>query len=251
MKIKPYVPVYTLTYLTLAAGMIVIGITYFSEISISQSLIPVIKAFDKLEFDLLLLIYSAFALSVFVILKTRIKIIRKPKATDAARNVFRYALIGILLVLLLFVYLLSGIWNIDLISYAERYTTKIEFPRIHSWLLLLSSVLTAALADASRINREEKLRQEERRYTLAITMRTVQDIVGNFMNSIQLYRLQAEESQALDKASLADLDKLIYTTSDRINTLASLKFVAEKEISTDLYVLDTSDEFVAEKEPEQ
>ncbi len=251
MKIKPNAPVYTLTYLTMMAGAVVVGITHYSEINIYESLGPAISAFGKLRFDLVLLIYSVFALFVFSILRLKAKNIIKTRTEEARQKLSRYLVVGAILVIIIFVYLLSEIWRIDLIAHAENFARKIEFPRIHSWLLLLSSVLTAALADVLRINREEKLRQIERRYTLEITMRTVQDIVGNFMNSIQLYRMKAEETGALDKASLAELDKMIYTTSDRINTLASLKYVAEKEISSDLYVLDTSEQYVTESESEK
>lgn len=74
--------------------------------------------------------------------------------------------------------------------------------------------------------------------TLVQTMRTVQDIVGNAMTNLLLFRMEAEESRALTRNSLAQLDKLIFDTTDKISKLANTKVIRTRKIGGDMYAID-------------
>jgi len=73
--------------------------------------------------------------------------------------------------------------------------------------------------------------QKERVKVLHATMRTVQDIVNNGLNSLQLVRLEAEEKKALDPETLSLMDQIILETSDKLNKLGSLDAVPEVEMA--------------------
>ncbi len=72
--------------------------------------------------------------------------------------------------------------------------------------------------------------QEERLKVLKATMRTVQDIVGNFLNNLQLFHMEAEETNALQPESLDLLSSLIQDTSTRLQKLGDLETVNEKQL---------------------
>ncbi len=73
--------------------------------------------------------------------------------------------------------------------------------------------------------------QEERLKVLRATMRTVQDIVGNFLNSLQLFQLEAEEKNSLQPESLELMDSIIHDTSTRLKKLGDLETIHEKQMA--------------------
>lgn len=73
--------------------------------------------------------------------------------------------------------------------------------------------------------------QEERLKVLRATMVTVQDIVNNFLNSMQLFRLEAEDKNALDTESLALMDSIIQDTTTKLNKIAELDSIPEKQMA--------------------
>lgn len=73
--------------------------------------------------------------------------------------------------------------------------------------------------------------QEERLRILRATMRTVQDIVGNFLNNLQIFQLEVEEENTLKPESIKLMNTLILDTSERLNTLGNLETVQEKEMA--------------------
>ena len=73
--------------------------------------------------------------------------------------------------------------------------------------------------------------QEERLRVLRATMRTVHDIVNNFMYSLQLFQLEAEEKNTLAPESLALMESIIRDTSDRLKKLGDLGSTPEKQMA--------------------
>ena len=69
-------------------------------------------------------------------------------------------------------------------------------------------------------------------------MRTVHDIVNNFLNSLLLFKCEAEEHEALPRASLENLENLIFTTSQKLKRLGDLTMVVEREIGPGLTTID-------------
>ncbi len=73
--------------------------------------------------------------------------------------------------------------------------------------------------------------QEERMKILRATMRTVQDIVGNFLNKLQLFQLEAEEKNALEPESMELMNSIINDTATRIEKLGNLETIHEKKMA--------------------
>jgi len=73
--------------------------------------------------------------------------------------------------------------------------------------------------------REEKLR------VLKATMRTVQDITGNFLNNLHYFKFEIETNKTLSPESVKKLDALIQDTSLRIDKLGSLDEIREKRMA--------------------
>lgn len=80
--------------------------------------------------------------------------------------------------------------------------------------------------------------QEERLKVLRATMKTVQDIVGNFLNKLQLFQLEAEEKNALQPESLERMNSMIHDTSTRLQKLADLETIHEKQMAGDAIGID-------------
>ena len=80
--------------------------------------------------------------------------------------------------------------------------------------------------------------QEQKLRTLKATMRTVQDITGNFLNSLQYFTLEIENSKTLSPKSAKKLDDLIRDTAKRINALGNLEEIREKKMADDMIGID-------------
>ncbi len=88
------------------------------------------------------------------------------------------------------------------------------------------------LLATERLTKEISM-QQERLKTLKSTMRTVQDIVGNFLANIQLFHLEIEEKCGDSSIEdLKEMEVLIQETAARLKKLADLDTVIEKEMAT-------------------
>ena len=81
--------------------------------------------------------------------------------------------------------------------------------------------------------------EEEKLSTVQATMRTVQDIVGNALNHLELVRIEAEQAGTLNQQSLDEIDKIISDTSGELGKLVTIRRVRTKELSSGVEVLDT------------
>ena len=82
-----------------------------------------------------------------------------------------------------------------------------------------------AEAELARLNEEIQL---QRLQVFKATMRTVQDILNNFLNSLQLVHLQAESE--LPPEMLALVDRLIQEAAVKLKALGDLETIKEKEM---------------------
>ena len=101
-------------------------------------------------------------------------------------------------------------------------------------LVLMHEVndLLAGLVDRIRSERRTRLHTEidaQKLLVLKETMRTVQDIVNNSLNGMELFRMEAQG--AVSEQSLESLDKLIEETSGKLKALADLDSVHEKQMA--------------------
>ena len=72
--------------------------------------------------------------------------------------------------------------------------------------------------------------KEERLRVFSVTMRTVQDIVNNFLNNLQLFRLEAEKKNALDPESLELMESIIQDTATKLRKLGKLDSIEVKQM---------------------
>lgn len=72
---------------------------------------------------------------------------------------------------------------------------------------------------------------DERLKVLKATMKTVEDIVGNFLNNLQLFQLEAEEKNALKPESLELMESIIHDAAARLKKLGDLEAIHEKHMA--------------------
>jgi|SoiMethySBSTD1v2_1073268.scaffolds.fasta_scaffold195590_3 hypothetical protein len=94
-----------------------------------------------------------------------------------------------------------------------------------AFLLIGVGLVVDHLVYSQRRKRDRQL-QEHRLRVLKATMRTVQDIVNNCLNSLQLFRLEAED--VLSPESLALFDQLIRETAAKLTALGDLEATPER-----------------------
>ena len=104
--------------------------------------------------------------------------------------------------------------------------------------VLLTRVKTA-LRQMDRVKVLEEVRTDEARLqTLKVTMSTVHDIVNNFLQNLQLFRMEAEKSNAINEDYLRLFDSLIDDTTNKLKTVGELDEVVETETESGVTTLD-------------
>jgi len=122
-------------------------------------------------------------------------------------------------------------WRVYLIGAAVAAATFIctdtFFKNETQWDDAFAGAFAAILVVGFMYQRElNKKEIEKQRYqAFRATMTTVQDIMGNFLNSIQLIRLECDER--LPRASLELFDNLIAQTSAHLKALGQLDHLQE------------------------
>ncbi|MDD5331149.1 MAG: hypothetical protein PHX38_14210 [Sulfuricella sp.] len=76
------------------------------------------------------------------------------------------------------------------------------------------------------------------------TMRTVNDIVNNSLNDLQLVRLALENEERVpsDSESLRMLDQLIHETSAKLNKLGDMQELKEKDLGGGVFMIEPPSE---------
>lgn len=73
--------------------------------------------------------------------------------------------------------------------------------------------------------------QQQRLRVLKATMTTVHDIMNNFLNSMVLFRVQAQKTQTLNPESIDMLNGLIRDTAQKIVALSDMDDTPEKKLA--------------------
>ncbi len=118
---------------------------------------------------------------------------------------------------------------------------NIKYLEIDGIIIPLLFVIMGIIIDFRRASvRKQKLFliKNIRLETLKATMRTVQSVIGHSMNTLILYKMESEESEALSEESLQDIETLIYKTTEELTALANVEDVSEKEMGHGLYGVD-------------
>jgi hypothetical protein len=73
---------------------------------------------------------------------------------------------------------------------------------------------------------------KQRLKVLRATMRTVLDIVNNFLNNVQFFRFKVEQENALPPELLAELESGIKDTSEKLQKLGALESTPEIKLAS-------------------
>lgn len=82
---------------------------------------------------------------------------------------------------------------------------------------------------AHRISKKIYRQKEVEIKTLKATMRTVQDIVGNALNNLQLFRMELDEDGEATAETLKMFDEVVETTQNKLKALGDLKEIEIKD----------------------
>jgi hypothetical protein len=128
------------------------------------------------------------------------------------------------------------IGDINLIELPIALMNRIEQHEVDDVVTALLLVIAALLTDSFRAARREKReaerqaeREAEQLRVVHVTMRTVQDIVNNCLNQLQVLRMAAED--LVPEESLGLFDKAIQETSAKLKALGDLEVFAEKPMA--------------------
>jgi hypothetical protein len=153
----------------------------------------------------------------------KIKLLRFPFTTAAA--VFAVIVVSAAL-----------IGDINLIELPIALMNRIKQHEVDDVVTALVLVIAALLTDSFRAARREKReaerqaeREAEQLRVVHVTMRTVQDIVNNCLNQLQVLRMAAED--LVPEESLGVFDKAIQETSAKLKALGDLEVFAEKQMA--------------------
>jgi hypothetical protein len=138
---------------------------------------------------------------------------------------FPTAFVGLIIASIL---VLSASLGNDLVKLDLKFIESIQQHEADDILTAFLIILVSLIIDEIRIaraHRREAETIEAKLRTLKATMRTVQDLVNNCLNGLQLFRLEAEEAVPAD--SLRMFDCLISETATKINKIADLDWVQE------------------------
>ena len=139
----------------------------------------------------------------------------------------------------------SIIFNLDFFELFVQSLHNMEHFEIDEIIIPLFITLIGVSIDVYKISidkRNAAQLSEAKLESLQTTMRTVQDIVGNSMNNLILYTMEAKETGTLSEQSINDLENLINNTAKKIDRLASIKEIRERKLEDKIYVIDVDDQ---------
>ncbi|PSJ17776.1 hypothetical protein C7H79_06500 [Nitrosomonas supralitoralis] len=128
-------------------------------------------------------------------------------------------------------------------------TYQIYINRFLSILAIwVTTILTLSQRDSINQLHQERLRnlqsrieteiQQEKLKMLKATMRTVHDIIGNFLNNLHFFKLEIDRNSTLSAESIKKLDQLTQETTQRLDKLASVDEIREKKMAGDMVGID-------------
>ena len=143
--------------------------------------------------------------------------------------------------ILLTVSILAGSWfsNLDLFDTGLREILRIENNELDEFASAFVLIVVGLVIDQLRERRVARRRaeiEEQRLRVLKATMRTVQDLVNNFLNNMQLFRMEAEDGP-LSVESLKLFDDLINETAEKLKALGDSESVVEYKMASGIGIV--------------
>jgi hypothetical protein len=144
----------------------------------------------------------------------------------------RFPYTSVAFALALVVLALGVVWHINVFSVPGASIVGLEETEIGEIGIAFLLVVPAFFVDrvVSRQRRHEAQLQAEQLRVLRVTMRTVQDIVNNSLNQLQLLRIEAEGIVPDDTLTL--FDQTIMDTTAQLTALGNMDAFAEKSMAS-------------------
>jgi hypothetical protein len=130
------------------------------------------------------------------------------------------------------VILILAFCNLDVIRLGSWFVDVLQPHRFDDVIAAIVLVIVGASVDHRRHKRRYRLElqvQADRVAVLKATMRTVQDLVNNFLNNMQL--VQVEAGDALSQETLELLERITFETSSKLKALGDLEYVPHTQLA--------------------
>ena len=126
----------------------------------------------------------------------------------------------------------ASVWDISRFDLPGVEAIGIDRSETDAIVIAFLLIIPAFLADRATTSQRMRETQllDERLRVLRVTMRTVQDIVNNSLNQLQLLRLEAEGHVSDDTLTL--FDRTIQDTALQLTALGNLTIFVEKPMGT-------------------
>ena len=144
----------------------------------------------------------------------------------------RFPSTSVALALALIVLVAATIWRINVFELPGVNIIGIEQNEIGEIAIAFLLVIPAFFIDraVARLRMHEAQLQAEQLRVLRVTMRTVQDIVNNNLNQLQLLRVQAKGH--VPEETLTLFDETIHDTAVQLTALGNMEVIAEKPMAS-------------------
>jgi hypothetical protein len=124
--------------------------------------------------------------------------------------------------------------NIDIVKIDLVFLESIERHRADDILCGITLVIVGLAIDRVLSHQRRRKRQQDeieaqRLRTLKATMRTVHDIVNNFLNNLMLFEIPAQDDAP--HSSLNTIEELIQHTSQELRALGDVESVVEQSLA--------------------
>jgi hypothetical protein len=142
-------------------------------------------------------------------------------------------------------YTLKGIllsvtyWIMEMLIHGFLFNEEIEiFPSDANELWMRGVIIFLLVGFgiyADRKTRQLLAREEETRKIYLATVTATQHVMNNFLNQMQIFRLEAEKKNRLNDGAAVLLDQLIRESAGQIQQLASVKELTEENIKKSVF----------------
>ncbi len=133
---------------------------------------------------------------------------------------------------------LTGHGNLSQIEEGIDLGADDYFTKPVDYQLLLRKV-HAAIRQKNRLEIREAIKVDLANVTThEATMVTVQDIVNNFLQTLQVFSLDKLDSGGISETTAEEMATMIHETAAKINKVAGLERVVFKEVSEGIFALD-------------
>ena len=147
-------------------------------------------------------------------------------------HVFRFPLTTAAIVFAVLVMISAVTMNINVMDLNLGLLEGVERSELDelvtSWVFVVAAFAVDHVLAGRKKDRQDSLRSEQIR-VVHVTMRTVQDIVGNCLTELQLLRMEAEGSVHAEALSI--FDESIRVASAKLRALEELKTFSEKQMA--------------------